>query len=266
MQKKENIVVKTFKELLKLREKVVGLTAEAVGATVSAYERQPMGGALTTGHKKNKIIIRDAITNEILLEDWPNLIVLRGRTYALEKLFADPIGASGTNPAYVNNLNRKIALFSIGDGGAPSADPFNPTPPEPLDQALGNRIPFRTVDSRDAATNLSVPEQSMYYQSVVTNLNDGAPYTLTKYYAKTFDVADPEWGLDTANNEVYKKIVLRISDKDARNLGVNEIMLMIAEWTGSTYADIEAYSIITFPTESLLDPTKQLIIEYYVYS
>jgi len=208
--------------------------------------------------------IINPVTGKVILRKKQNLIVLRGRTFALEKLFDDTITTTNV-PSYQTNLNRKICLFGVGTGGAPMADPFAPIPPVPLNEALSERAPFRTTcpGGSDPAfpTALDAGEELIYYDMVVDGIYE-------HYYGKRFEYLDPEWGVFPGDNEIYKKIVLRVNDKDARGKHINELMLYIAGYDSGAneMVDIEAFSHITFPTESLLDLTKQLLVEYYIYS
>ena len=229
-----------------------------------------LGQMLHTPPMRGKVLMRDEAGNIILEKD--NLIVLRGRTFALEKIFDDTIS---TNSGYKRNLNRRVVLFKIGNGGADvEAAPFDPFVPNFKDEILGNEIPFITVDPGKNAdpekqanpsivTALTPAEKNIYYDG---RPDPGNPNVI-HYYAKRFE-SEPEWYFDKTNNEVYKRIVLRINTKDARNQYINELALCIAEYDSSsnTYKDIELFSRICFDTESLINLSKQILIEYFIYA
>ena len=207
-----------------------------------------------------------------------NLILLRGRTFALESLFKDTIGvegvSGGANP-YVSNLERSISGFVVGRSGttAPSA-PFDPKAVEPRDRWLTTEIPFRIHDTAadESQPDIFIPtgEKSLY-----SNGRAGSTGTQREYYMKRFDNFDPAWNFDEATNEVYKLITMSISAHDCRTLAdptINELGLVIAQNLGTTdasgmpeFTDIELFSKIHFPSEYLAEG-KSLSIEYLVYS
>jgi hypothetical protein len=222
------------------------------------------------GRMRGRVVMKDEDGNIILEKD--NLIVLRGRTFALEQLFNDPIVPESN---YRMNLNRKICLFMMGSGGADvQASPFNPYTPKFSNEALGNREPFIILDPN----KLSDPEKAnnpSYVEAMNPELSDmyfdGVPDaddpSVVRYYAKKFET-EPTWEIDKLNDEVYKKILLRVSPMDLRYKFINELCLCFAEYDAvtNTYKDIELFSRITFDTESLNNLTKQIIVEYYVYA
>lgn len=207
-----------------------------------------------------------------------NLILLRGRTFALETLFADGIGAEGVsggaNP-YLSNLKRSISGFVVGRSGttAPSA-PFDPKAVEPRDRWLTTEIPFRIhdTDSDQSHPNLFIADGE---KALYSDGRAGATGTQREYYMKRFDNFDPVWNFDEQSNEVYKLISMSISENDCRTLvdpTINELGLVIAESLSTTdasgmpeFTDIELFSKIHFPSEYLAEG-KSLSIEYLVYS
>jgi len=220
---------------------------------------------------RGKVVFKDDMGNVILEKE--NLIVLRGRVYAIEKLFND----YNTNDNYKKNLNRTISLFKCGEGGTPEDKPFQPFVPSFSDVNVATEIPFRIVDANDPTTFLSTEEENLYYDERV-NADDS---NLKEYYCKRFDNTEPEWHIDTANNEVYKKIILRISTLDFRTIAtgdpeqpytrdakINELSLCLAyhNVASNTMEDIELFSRICFDTESLSNLTKQITVEYYIYA
>jgi len=209
-------------------------------------------------------------TGETIFEK-ENLIVLRGRTFALEKLFGVPI----TGSPYIQNLNRSVALFKIGKGGTPEGDPFNPIVPEYFHTSLSDEVPFITVDPNkltsgdiekasnpSIVTELSIDQQHKYYMPVVDTLDP----EVTHYYGKNFE--DAEWVFDEVNNEVYRELSLFISAIDARGKYINELGLFIAEYdeVNNEYLNLELFSKLTFDTEPLSNNTKSILIQYRIYA
>jgi len=227
------------------------------------------GGSTFTG----EVIVRDQATGQVLFRK-KNLIVLRGRTFALEALFADGIETFG-GPGYVSDITRKLCSFYIGSGGAPGGDPFNPYVPSPTDLALGTAIPFRLHDTAQSGSGnplLFIPNIDIGNYGGAASVV-GQP-TQTKYFLKHFDVRDPVWVWSSGSNEVYKKVQLSINAFDARtgvsNI-VSELALVMGRINGldvnqgQIFTNPEIFSRITFATE-FMSADKSLAIEYRVYA
>lgn len=198
---------------------------------------------------KNFIRIIDRNTGKVLINRKENIITHRGRTFALERLYAD----NNDLPSYnIKNFNRTINLFSVGDGGCPSGDPFSPIIPSPLDLHLANKIPFRDVVARDT-TNIDL---DIY--PVTPNTQSGRDL----YYYKRFNILDPEWYIDRNTNTVYKKLELLIDLDDCRDEVINELGLFFST---SSFTDVEMYSRVTFPTENI-SGNKRILVEYYTFA
>jgi hypothetical protein len=225
-----------------------------------------------------------------LLWEENNLIVLRGRAFAVERLLNTSLVVS---PEDLPNLNqetldfinveagfvsnaagRSVCMFSIGNGGADPNQPFNPYIPEFNNLTLSHRIPFITVDpnkysSTDPAVleNPSVvtaltPDQLTKYKIPVESPNPTiAGATIIQYYGKTFEQID--WSIDALNNEVFARISLMIDRIDARGELFNELGLLIAD---TSFGSVELASRICFDTESLINPSKQIQYEYLIYA
>mgnify|MGYP000200465618 CR=1 FL=1 len=222
-----------------------------------------------TGGIAGKVIMRNEKGEVILEKD--NLIVLRGRTFALEKLFETAIVGS----TYVQNIDRKIALFKVGTGGTPPAAPFDPYVPQYTDMDLSAPVPFLIVDPTkisggdpEKISNPSIvveltPEQQLkYYLPEV----DPAFPEQTKMMGKKFETE--EWVYSLATNEVYRKLTLLISEIDCRKQYLNELGLMIAGYdsVNNAYGQVEAFSRICFDTESCTNLTKTITVEYLIYA
>lgn len=220
----------------------------------------------------------DKMTGRVCFKKRTNLIVLRGRTFALEKLFDDSISGSPAAVAagYVpDDRNRKIVAFGVGKGGAPAADPFSPYAVVPIGQALLDWVPFRSHDLDQSTSGnplLYIPGNE------IVNYGDGravgASTTLFEYYLKHFDGHDPVWFFDESKNTVYKQITLSITQNDCRTAAsnyINELALFIGgigvndPRGGVTFVNAEMFSRITFPTE-YISGNKALEILYNVYA
>jgi hypothetical protein len=215
--------------------------------------------------------IMDDFGNTVLKQEKDNLIVMRGRTYALEQLFNDPIDP--TTSGYKVNMNRTICLFKVGSGGADvNSAPFQPFTPLYSDEDLAIPVPFVTEDAnkyadQDKTNNPSIievmnAEQEKKYYNPIIRANG-----TTEYYSKVFEVK-PQWVFNKATNEVYKKIMLKVNANEARGYMVNELGLLIGEYdtTNNVYNDTELFSRVTFDTESLTSLTKSLLIEYLIFA
>lgn len=219
-------------------------------------------------------------TGRIVFQARPNLIVLRGRTAALEQLFKHTIGNSGVSGAvsnpYLSNLNRAINGFAVGSGGSVSpSTPFEPRAVNPRDRWLTTAVPFRIHDSTASASNTDIyipPAERPYYAK--GDVVSGKP-TQTAYYVKRFDNFTPTWNFNETNNEVFKEIQMTISAADCRTVAsplINELMLTYSELQSTQDAngcavmtDIEIFSRITFPTE-YLSAEKSLSVSYRIFA
>jgi hypothetical protein len=215
--------------------------------------------------------ILDEFGNTVLKQEKDNLIVMRGRTYALEQLFNDPIDP--TTSGYKVNMNRTICLFKVGSGGADvNSAPFQPFTPLYSDEDLAIPVPFVTqdsdkYDSQEKTNNPSIIEtmssaqKKIYYNPTIRE--NGT----TEYYSKVFEVK-PQWVFNKSTNEVYKKIMLKVNANEARGYMVNELGLLIGEYdqANNQYLDTELFSRVTFDTESLTSLTKGLLIEYLIFA
>jgi len=221
---------------------------------------------------KGLVTIRDTETQRVIFKERQNLIVLRGRTFALEKLFDDPIGSNGGS-SYISDLNRKIIGFKVGKGGTPAGDPFAPYAPSPLDLTLASAVPFRLHDLNESGndnprTFIPSSEIANYGQPTIVDA------ARTHYYMKHFDNRDPEWVWNNSTNEVYKLIMMSVTKNDCRTEAaniVNELSLLMAGENGSdvngasVFVRPEIFSRITFPSE-FMSGDKGLEIEYRIYA
>ena len=220
-------------------------------------------------------------TGRIVFSKRHNLIVLRGRTFALEKLFHDTIDSSGVNSGvrpYISDLDRRIIAFSVGKGGSPASDPFAPYAPPPTGAhgvGLAQRIPFRLHDTETGAAgdpHLFIPPAELAnYGGAEAVVNSPNQYY---YYLKHFDSRDPVWFFDEIRNTVYKQITMSITKDDCRTSSsnwINELSLYFARVGGVdlrggvSFVNPEMFSRITFPAEPL-SANKSLEIIYNVYA
>jgi hypothetical protein len=219
----------------------------------------------------------DDESGQVIL-DKDNLIVMRGRTFALEKMF----GSANTLDSGYNTTNldsKKICLFKVGCGGCIEGQPFNVLPVVPSDSTeLGEEIPFRLVmDGQDAPSG---------YYDVKAVGEDG----LKGYYAKEFDSIEwskeiPEGTNTEDDDEVCVKLTLKITEEDfktvvstdenglteyTRNTFINEIGLCIANPVKNDIANrmdnIELATRLCFESEPYMNATKSSTIFYYIYA
>jgi hypothetical protein len=202
------------------------------------------------------VVVSDGETGEVLFTK-KNTIVIRGRTFALEKMFnASSADVTGFN----NNLNRSICLFKVGSGGTPASSPFTPLQVSALDTDLANAVPFRTMATADVAAWLQTPEGQAYTNVVAAGSN-------SNIMMKTFDSSS--WVYDTTNASktiIARKLTITISEKDCRGALINELGLFIASYTNSSYSNFEMVSRLTMDTEAMGLNNKSLSIQYYIYA
>jgi hypothetical protein len=226
-----------------------------------------------------EVTLIDSTTGRVCFRERKNLIVLRGRTFALEKVFNDTIDNFGVNDGlvpYVSDLDRKVIAFGIGKGGAPASDPFAsyaPAPTGPTGVQLAERIPFRLHDTSGVIDdNTFIPGNEIGNYGGA-EMVEGHP-TQFNYYLKHFDNADPAWMFNEEKNTVYKQITLSISAGDCRSATsnwINELALYFSRQDGfdvrggAVFINPEMFSRITFPTEFLTE-NKALEIIYNIYA
>lgn len=220
-------------------------------------------------HIKGRVVLKDEFGNTIL--DKHNLVVLRGRTIILEKLFNDPFDPNITG--YKVNNDRIPCLFKIGCGGADiKSSPADPFVPSYSDEDLVQPVPFVIADGNkmndnDKMNNPSIIEKfteknkNTYYLPIIKE--DGS----TEYYGKIFE-CKPQNIFDKNTNEVYKLINLKVEADEARGYSINELGLVLAYYNSDTneYEDSELITRITFPTIYLNTPSRFFTVEYYLYA
>lgn len=205
---------------------------------------------------KNFMVIYDKETGEVL-NVANNLVVYSGRRFALRKLFSNGTNSITNGKANLDSLNAtSVCLFGIGTGGTPANNPFEVINPTAVDVDLNTAIPFR-VTSTSTGVELSADEAGKYHDGRTAGGS-------TSYYKKRFE--EIELGGNPAEDEVYVKMTLEISEKDARGGKLSELALYSAKNTNNNYSAFEMFSRITFETEPLNEKTnKALVIAYYVY-
>jgi hypothetical protein len=282
----EDIRILSFEEATELHESM-----EMAKEKLSPEEVPWFGGMVN---------IYDKDTGEILVSKRPNIVTLRGRLFALERLYnhgatqGNTSALDGNNPfqngSYRSNLDREIVFFTVGSGGANAGDWFNTKAPTFNSTALYNQIAFRRVPEAIYGTStgndLTPAEREFYFlpRKIGNEIH---------FFGKRFNEQLSNFLIDTTNNKVYKKLTLEISNKDCRIIGndedrINELGLIIASKNkggitvpytqnggrlpipssaNQTNLDLdwELYSHLTFKTEAIYG-TKSLLIEYYTYA
>ena len=247
------------------------------------------------------VVVKNA-DGEVLLRK-NNLVVFRGRLFALERIFGQPFNvpyainrtgdantgnSKGSNPLDIqdivqsglssgdtieNNLdyllNRRVCLFGIGSGGVANEAWFSPSTVVPTSTNLISPIAFCDGESDDYTNN---PD---FYHGE----RDG------KYYLKRLNTKDsndgycPSWVYDKATNTIAMMCSIHINESylsnpsDGQIQRINELALYMANETVtqdngvnvSSFSNIEMFSRITFDTESL-QSNKELLIEYYIFA
>lgn len=280
----------TTDKLIELHEDPSNIDDEYV---ILNYMKKNKVGGLYRGHVK---IYTD--TGECILEK-DNMIVRRGRTFALEKIFDLPSG-SAINAAYNTDSleDKKVCLFTCGSGGAKAGLPFSVNADIDSDaMSLNIPIPFKLYEEgrqedgyymiREYPEGEKIP---YYVDETVTDPQTGQDTVqqVTKYknpkayYAKEFKVLQYGKGDVEANgvgDEVYIQLELEINADDFQTIvttehgrrvitraeSISEIGLLIADKNMSDNS-IELFSKINFPSEPMMNPTKTLTIHYYIYA
>lgn len=199
-----------------------------------------------------------------------NLVVLRGRTFALENLFDMDLDETFP-PDYAINRARKICLFKVGRGGTLPDDPFNPIVVQPLERDLADPAPFRTLVPGLGDAFVGEEGDRYFGENIIVGGPDG---DVMEYYFKRINVStsfNPEWEYDQQTNTVAVKMVLKLDDNDTEGMLINELGMFAAEMgveTGTgkvTFKDPEMVSRITFDTEAMKG-NKEILIDYYIFA
>lgn len=219
---------------------------------------------------KGHVIFRDPLTNEITYEK-DNLITLRSRAFILELLFG---AVASADNGYVNNKNRTVCLFKIGEGGADIyASPFQAIAPKYNAEDLFKPLPFVIEDP-----NKNLDPKKRANPSFVEKLNDEQKqkYYLPKeypdgslrYFGKRFEPDSQRLKVNKATGEVYMHLTLKIEPDEARGFIYNELGLVLAQYNedSNTYTDAELFSMLTIDSDALKSLKRGVIIEYLVYA
>lgn len=222
-----------------------------------------------------RVELYDDETGELIFRK-NNLVLLRGRTFALEKMFDMPNTLDmGYNTA--NMETKKICLFKIGNGGADPANPFTLLAGvvAPNNTSLVNEIAFKIQEEGE-------PKPDKYFD--LKNMNDGT--NNMAYYCKTFDEAEYFMNSNT-EDEVGVKLTISLEPGDfcttmsvdengykvyKRSTFINEIGLCIGNPVldqNNKVTDIRNIELIThctFESEPYMNPLKSSTVYYYLYA
>lgn len=219
---------------------------------------------------KGHLIFRDPMTGEIVHEQ-DNLIVLRSRAFILELLFNQ---IASVDTGYINNKNRTVCLFKIGEGGADiHTTPFEAVAPKHNADDLNKAIPFviedpnKNLDPKKKA-NPSFVEKLTEDQKKKYYLPKESPDGSIRYFGKVFEPDSQRLKINKSTGEVYMHITLAINPDEARGFIYNELGLVLAQYKESTneYIDDELFSTITLDSDALKSLKRGVIIEYLVYA
>ena len=165
-----------------------------------------------------------------IVVDKDNLVVYTGREWVLSRIFN--INNSNITPT----KDYAINWISFGSGGAPTSDPFNPTPPESTDTSITEI----TVDANDS------------------NLYQGKKIPLQKTeYSTTL-----EFQKDSSMDNKYLMLVVSclLNENQANDELINEAALWISNTNVATTANsFTMFSHVTFPTFKKTSNFKYLI-------
>lgn len=228
------------------------------------------------------VIIRNPITGKII-DEGPNLVVLRGRLHVLQMLTGfdlDPGNMiSGADPetwSETFSANKRIGMFMVGTGANPTGIPTDIVAPEWNNWYLEKPVPFVVGDeNRRANTHylkgyMPVDDQS---ESLNTVVSDG-------YYGKTFD-APPVLVYDASTSKAFLKILFSITGEECRGHIISEIGLLLANHTQGTIGDpdsdpalvfeeppgssVEMFSRYTMAPRDFTVGTQGYEVEYQIY-
>jgi len=209
------------------------------------------------------VVVKDRKGNTLLRKN--NLVVFRGRLFAIEKIFGQPFNVpykygkapnsyyaataagneKGTNPQDIEDLvlipsgedlssdlsgllNRRVCLFGIGSGGVTNEAWFSPSAVIPTCTSLSVPIAFCSENSDDRIAN-----PNFYYDGIGTGSD-------TKYYLKRVNTKDandnflPNWVYDKATNTIAMMTTLHINEAylsnppDGISKKINELGLFMA--------------------------------------
>jgi hypothetical protein len=219
---------------------------------------------------KGHVVFKDPLTGKVLGEK-DNLILLRGRSYILELLF-DLVASSETG--FINDKNRTVCLFKIGQGGADiNSSPLEVISPKFSDDDLYSPVPFIIEDPNKMIdptkkSNPSFVESLTDDQKKTYYMGKSQPDNSIRYYAKTFESDTKRLKVNKATGEVYCQLTLKINPSEARGFVVNELGLVLASYNSSTneYENCELFSHITFDPYVLKSLKRAVLVEYSIYA
>jgi len=245
-----------------------------------------------TSFYKGHVVMVDDASGEVILEK-DNLVVLRGRTFALEKMFDKVSEKMGYN---TENISAKtICLWKAGNGGCYEGKYFDPVVVNADCQKLGEggasnagEMPFIYVD-KEKINDKDIKEKLKMYAAPITDENDPRVLhynnkTFIPYYAKRFSSVD--WVVPSEDvghrDEIALKITLNISEDDfkltptdgldgvttfVRDTYINEIGLCIAvDDAEIDYNTVELATRFTFESEPYKSELKSATLYYYIYA
>lgn len=175
---------------------------------------------------RGRVNIKDKFGNTILDKD--NLVVLQGRKYILDKLFAG--GKKYTNVSGYGNLsdeNRVIMGFAVGDGGTSTTQVGGTVSPSPFLPAYSDR--------------------GLTHQLGQVNF-------VNSVYKEGSDI----------NNETYMLIKINLHEHLQQNATINELGLFAVSPTNPNTNPL-LVTRITFG-DITLSAGDELILNYYLYA
>jgi hypothetical protein len=224
------------------------------------------------------VVVKDTKGNILLRKN--NLVVFRGRLFAIEQIFGQPFNVpysygktptayyaettagnnKGTNPNDIVDLvdtgtdsmssdlsrllNRRVCLFGIGSGGVPDQAWFSPSVVIPTCTKLENPIAFCSENSDDCQSNPN------FYFGEKTVSGE------TRYFLKRINTKDandnflPSWVYDKATNTIAMMTTLHVNEAylanppDGEIKRINELGLYMATETFNQSTNTSTFSNI----------------------
>jgi len=170
-----------------------------------------------------------------------NLVVYQGRSIVACRMFNMPNLAAISDSTAVQN--EFICWLGLGNGGAPSQNPFVPYVANSTDTDLQSKIMINPTDATCS----------------------GFSSILGGYTKHPFDSVDFEQ--DSSNNNAYLicRVITSIGTNDANGSQINEAGLYTAASNSGNYTGpFHLFARVTFPT-LVKDSTRPLLFVWYIY-
>ena len=166
-----------------------------------------------------------------------NLVVYVGREWLAVRAVRQNHG--NTTATY----NEFLSWIGLGQGGTPAGDPFDPIPPENLDEDLQDPIPINVTDSTCA---------------------DYRATPVAGYYKHPFELIQFEFDPSNDNKYLIAKITSTLGADDANTENYNQISEAGLYTAEDRNGPFHLFARVTFPA-ILKDTSRQIIFVWYLY-